>query len=74
MREQTFFQPSPKLVDAIKHSGQSRIDLAKKAGVKPSTFYQLLCGAMTVKPSDPRLIAIGKLLGLQAEDCVETSN
>lgn len=45
--------------------------LAQKAGLDPSTLSKLLCGIVRIKPNDPRVIAIGKVLGLEPEECFE---
>ena len=60
---------SHKLVSAIKLGSEPAYRIAQKAGISPSTLSQLICGIVKVKPQDPRIIAVGNVVGLSAEDC-----
>ena len=55
--------------EAIKDSPFPRFEIAVAAGLHPSTLSQLLCGIREVKPEDPRIIAVGAVLGLKGEEC-----
>ena len=39
------------------------------AGCHPSTLSRLLHGAERVKPDDPRIVAVGRQLGLEPDEC-----
>ena len=41
------------------------------AGVNASTLSRLINRIDSIKPSDPRIIAVGKVLGLPPSDCFE---
>ena len=43
--------------------------IAQKAGMDPSTLSKLICGIATIKPNDPRVVRVGKVLGIPAEEC-----
>ena len=45
--------------------------IAQKAEVNPTTLSRLINGIDSVRPSDPRIIAVGKVLGLPPSDCFE---
>jgi len=45
--------------------------LAQMARINPNELYKLMSGISQIKPGDPRIIAVGKILGLSAEDCFE---
>ncbi len=45
--------------------------LAQLAGVNPNDLYKLMSGIAKVKHGDPRIIAVGKVLGLDNADCFE---
>ena len=45
--------------------------LAQLAGINPNELYKLMSGISQVKPGDPRIIAVGKILGIREEDCFE---
>jgi hypothetical protein len=61
---------SNKFRDAIKLNAPA-YQIARKARLHHSTLSKLLCGIDEVKPNDPRIIAVGKVLGLSAEECFE---
>jgi len=43
--------------------------IAQQAGVSPSQLSKLINGIDPVKPQDPRIVAVGKVLGLEATQC-----
>jgi transcriptional regulator with XRE-family HTH domain len=45
--------------------------IAQFAGMDPSTLSKLICGISRIKPNDPRVIKVGKVLGIPAEDCFQ---
>jgi hypothetical protein len=62
---------SQKLKILIKLNEQPAYRLAQKAGLDPSTLSKLICGIIPVKPGDPRVIAVGRIVGISAEECFE---
>lgn len=44
---------------------------AQKARVDPTTLSKLVNGAEKLKTRDPRILAVGTVLGLRPEDCFE---
>jgi len=45
--------------------------LAQRAGVNPSKLSKLINGIDRVRPRDPRIIAVGKVMGLAESECFE---
>lgn len=37
--------------------------------IHPATLSKLVSGAERLKPLDPRIVAVGRVLGLSAEEC-----
>jgi hypothetical protein len=62
---------SRKLKVAIKLNGMPAYRIAQAAGVHPNTLSKLLNGIEKVKSNDPRIIAVGRVLGLPADQCFE---
>ena len=62
---------SRKLKVAIKLSEEPAYRLAQKANVDPATLSKLLCGIIQAKPYDPRIIAVGRVVGLSEDECFE---
>ncbi len=62
---------SQKLKDAVKTSIDMHYVVAKKAGLSQSSMSQLLRGIVEHQENDPRVIAIGKVVGVSPEDCFE---
>ena len=63
---------SNKLRDAIKLNAPA-YRIAQEAGLHHSTLSRLLCGIEKVQPNDPRVVAVGKVLGIPAEECFNFS-
>lgn len=58
------------LIERIKLSSTPAYKLAiHVAKCHPTTFSKLLNGAERVKPDDPRIVAVGRQLGLAPEQC-----
>lgn len=47
--------------------------IAQKAGVNPNTLSRLVNGIEPVKSRDPRIIAVGEIIGLSASECFSDS-
>jgi hypothetical protein len=62
---------SKKLFAAIKLADEPAYRIAQKADLQPAVLSRLMCGIEKDKPNDPRLIAVGKVLGLQPAECFE---
>jgi len=62
---------SEKLRAAIKLGHVPAYKVAHKAGLDPSTLSKLICGIVKVKYGDPRVIAVGRVLGIPVEECFQ---
>lgn len=62
---------SDKLRIAVKTSPERQYRLAQRARVDPTVLSAWLNGARAPRPGDPRVIAIGKLVGVSADECFE---
>ncbi len=45
--------------------------IAQRAGVNPSKLSKLINGIDRVRPRDPRIIAVGEIMGLAESECFE---
>ena len=45
--------------------------IAQQAGVNPTTLSRLIHGIDQVRPADPRVIAVGEIMGLSESECFE---
>ncbi len=45
--------------------------IAQQAGVNPTTLSRLIHGIDRVRPGDPRIIAVGEIMGLSESECFE---
>lgn len=62
---------SRRLVEVIKLDRRRAYKIAQAARLHPSTFSKILNGIERVQPGDPRVLAIGKVLGLSASELFE---
>ncbi len=62
---------SKKLRAAIKLGEEPAYRIAQQAGLNPSTLSKLICGIEQPKPNDPRVLSVGKVLGLSPDECFE---
>jgi hypothetical protein len=62
------------LLDRLKLSATPAYKLARRAGCHPSTLSKLLHGAERLKDNDPRIVAVGRQLGLRPEDCFSVAD
>jgi hypothetical protein len=60
---------SQKLIAAIKLNPSPAYKIAWEAGVNPTTLSKLIHGIEKPKPNDPRIVKVGKVLGLSAIEC-----
>jgi hypothetical protein len=63
---------SKKLKMAIKTSFLKSYEIAHQAGIHPSVLSKIICGIEKVKPNDKRVIAVGRVLGIDNDDCFES--
>jgi len=59
------------LRNTVKLSEKRAYQIAHEAGLHPSTLSRLLNGIERVKPSDPRVTAVGRVLGIAESECFE---
>ena len=45
--------------------------IAQRAGVNPTTLSKLINGIDRVRAQDPRIIAVGEIIGLAESECFE---
>ncbi|MFZ2444725.1 MAG: helix-turn-helix transcriptional regulator [Syntrophobacteraceae bacterium] len=62
---------SRNLKAAIKLGPERAYRVARRAGISPTTLSKLMNGIVEVKPDDPRVVAVGKVLGVEASKCFE---
>ena len=60
---------SEQLRAAVKLSRVRQYQLARGIGVDPSTLSGWLIGARKVRPGDPRVIALGVMVGVPPDHC-----
>lgn len=61
--------------NAVKLSPKRQYELAWAAGIHPATLSQIVIGCIHPKVGDPRVVRVGKLLGLKPWECfVESLN
>ena len=60
------------LHDSVKLSGERAYQIAHKAGLHPSTLSRLINGIEQVKAGDKRVITVGRILGIPANQCFES--
>lgn len=65
---------SQKFKAAVKLSSRRAYQIAHEAGLHPSTLSKLLNGIEKVKPGDPRVLRVGKVIGLRPQECFEPEN
>jgi len=65
---------SKKLKEAIKLSSIPAYRIAQRSGINPSTLSKIVCGIINIKNGDSRMVKVGKIIGVKAEDCFEKKN
>lgn len=65
---------SKEFVVAVKLASERQYRLAGKAGISPSLLSCWINGIVTSKPYDERVIHIGRMVGLRAEQCFVTES
>ena len=59
---------SKKFIQAVKLSNKKSYQIAHQANLHPSTLSKILNGIEKIKNGDERVIAIGRVLGLQDDE------
>ncbi len=49
-------------------AGVRQADIAKRAGLDPTTVSKLVCGLIPVRPGDPRVLALAKAVDVRPVD------
>ena len=62
---------SQKLKAAIKLSPIPAYKIAQEASLDPSTLSKMICGIIRTKPGDIRIVRIGQIVGVHADECFE---
>ena len=65
---------SAQFKDALKRHPWPAYRLWRRHDVDPTTGSKLLNGAVVVLPNDPRIIAVGRDLGLTPAECFESED
>ena len=65
---------SKRFLIELKFCGRPQYAVARQADLHPNLLSKLIHGFETVKPRDPRILAVGAVLGLRPEDCFEPDN
>jgi hypothetical protein len=70
-REQRSIEVSRRLFEAVKLHGVPAYKIARQARIEPSILSKLLHGAERVRPQDPRVLAIARIVGVPPEDAFD---
>ena len=62
---------SERLWAAIKTSRRPAYKIAQEVGVHPSWLSKAMNGIERVKPGDPRIVAVGRIVGVPAGACFD---
>ena len=62
---------SERLWVAVKTSRRPAYKIAQEAGIHPSWLSKAINGIERVKPGDPRIIPVGKILGIPESECFD---
>jgi hypothetical protein len=54
---------------ALKLADEPMYRIAMRAGLHPSTLSKIITGAERLAPSDRRVLAVAKVIGLPADQC-----
>lgn len=64
-------KPSKRFVTELKLHDLPAYRIAQKAGIDPNVLSKLINGIEALKPDDDRILKVGRILGLKAEECFE---
>ena len=60
---------SQRFIERVKLGKVPGYRIAHDAGIHPATLSKLITGAERVKVNDPRVLAVGRVLGLSPAEC-----
>ena len=63
---------SKKLRDAVKTSDLKSYEIAHQAELSPSALSKIINGIELVRPNDPRVVRVARIVGLSPEECFDT--
>jgi hypothetical protein len=55
----------------LKFAGRPAYRIGFEAGLTPNALYKLTAGITPIKENDSRVLAVAKILGLDASECFE---
>jgi len=64
---------SRKFLEGVKLGGRPAYKIAQEAGLHPAQLSKLITGYDKLYPHDRRVLAVGKVLGLDPSECFETT-
>ena len=62
---------SEKFLMAIKTNPLKAYEIAHKANIHPSVLSRIVCGIEKVKPMDRRVLAVGRVLEIEDDECFD---
>ena len=62
---------SQKFKASLKLADRPAYRIAQDVGVNPNDLSKIIRGILPTKKNDPRVIAVGKILGLKPEECFQ---
>ena len=62
---------SRKFIETVRLSKERQYTIAYRAGIHPTILSKLINGIEIAKNGDPRIIKVGKVLGLRKEELFE---
>jgi transcriptional regulator with XRE-family HTH domain len=67
----SYMKISRKLYERVKLDGRKQFEIAREAGLNATTFSQILRGIRLTRVGDCRVLKIGELVGVPANECYE---
>lgn len=64
-------KPSVFFINSVKLDPRRNYKIAHAADLHPSTLSRIVNGIDRIKPNDPRVIRIGRVLGIPPEACFQ---
>lgn len=64
-------RPSQKFITALRLSPRNQYAIAWEAGIHPNTLSKLVNGIDRIRENDERIVAVGKILGIDPVECFE---
>ena len=67
----SYVKISRKLYERVKLDDRKQFEIAREAGVNPTTFSQIIRGIRLTRFGDCRVLKIGELVGIGPDECYE---